>query len=630
MGKTRVHQASNEEASSNKAREFGFQYGAICVALVFVFSAWWSWGKWADPLVDFGRELYTPWQLSEGKVLSTGEMRSESAGEASKHIVTLFGPLSQYFNAACFRVFGASFWALFAVNLVLAALAVAMVFTLVRRLFDEPTAVVACVVQILVFTFSQYFVISGYNFIAPYAHEAVHGAILIIAAILSWSEFLRRKTRRWLVGSGICLGLALLTKLEPALSCLACCAAIPFWLWIARKHLGRISANAFAFSGGVMSGPILGYCFLATQMSTSQALNVLAGAFSGLKHREVANLAFYKQISGFDDPATRISEMAVVLAVVLFALAILFLVGRLVQQRSSQAAPQQAWILIAAAVCIVFALRGFIAWESSARILPVVAAGALAWAGVAGLRQRRSDCKQFDARVLTVNLWAVFGLTSLLKTLLWPRLFHYGFTLSLPSFLLAIALLCYWLPRRIANSQNDRKYIQALCLGVVLVGSFSIWARANIIYSQKTVEFVSRGERVMLLDANTNLRSEVLLTLLQYLDQFVDEEETLVVLPEGISLNFYLRAESPLPYTNFMPPELMIFGEEKFLAGLKAAPPDWIVLWPKDVSEYGVGAFGSPEYGETILTWVRGNYERVHKVDGLKEGAVEVLRLTEE
>ena len=30
----------------------------------------WSWGTWPHPYVDFGRELYVPWRLGEGEVLS--------------------------------------------------------------------------------------------------------------------------------------------------------------------------------------------------------------------------------------------------------------------------------------------------------------------------------------------------------------------------------------------------------------------------------------------------------------------------------------------------------------------------------------------------------------------------------
>jgi hypothetical protein len=31
--------------------------------------AWLSWLKWCDPIIDFGRELYIPWALCQGKVL---------------------------------------------------------------------------------------------------------------------------------------------------------------------------------------------------------------------------------------------------------------------------------------------------------------------------------------------------------------------------------------------------------------------------------------------------------------------------------------------------------------------------------------------------------------------------------
>ena len=41
----------------------------LVLAIVFAMLTVWSWLKWPDPLIDFGRELYTPWQLSSGKVL---------------------------------------------------------------------------------------------------------------------------------------------------------------------------------------------------------------------------------------------------------------------------------------------------------------------------------------------------------------------------------------------------------------------------------------------------------------------------------------------------------------------------------------------------------------------------------
>jgi len=65
-----------------------------------------SWRKWPHVLIDFGRELYTPWQIAEGAVLY-------------RDVASLFGPFSQYFNALLFRIAGTSFTTLVVANLVL-------------------------------------------------------------------------------------------------------------------------------------------------------------------------------------------------------------------------------------------------------------------------------------------------------------------------------------------------------------------------------------------------------------------------------------------------------------------------------------------------------------------------------
>ncbi|HEY1628509.1 MAG TPA: hypothetical protein VGF52_01550, partial [Tepidisphaeraceae bacterium] len=41
----------------------------IAISLTFLIMLAWTWGTWPDPIVDFGRELYVPWQLTQGKIL---------------------------------------------------------------------------------------------------------------------------------------------------------------------------------------------------------------------------------------------------------------------------------------------------------------------------------------------------------------------------------------------------------------------------------------------------------------------------------------------------------------------------------------------------------------------------------
>ena len=69
--------------------------GLSIVAVAMIAMLIFSWRCWCDPIADFGRELYVPWQIKQGKVLY--------------HDIAYFnGPLSPYFNSILFRVFGAS------------------------------------------------------------------------------------------------------------------------------------------------------------------------------------------------------------------------------------------------------------------------------------------------------------------------------------------------------------------------------------------------------------------------------------------------------------------------------------------------------------------------------------------
>jgi hypothetical protein len=61
--------------------------------------------------------------------------------------------------------------------------------------------------------------------------------------------------------------------------------------------------------------------------------------------------------------------------------------------------------------------------------------------------------------------------------------------------------------------------------------------------------------------------------------------------------------------------EMIIFGEETMLAGLKKRPPDYVVLVHKDTSEFGVGRFGiDRRYGQQMMDWVNQRYEPLVRI----------------
>ena len=41
----------------------------LLILIVGAVMLFWSWGTWPDVLVDFGRELYVPWRITQGDTL---------------------------------------------------------------------------------------------------------------------------------------------------------------------------------------------------------------------------------------------------------------------------------------------------------------------------------------------------------------------------------------------------------------------------------------------------------------------------------------------------------------------------------------------------------------------------------
>ena len=90
-------------------------------------------------------------------------------------------------------------------------------------------------------------------------------------------------------------------------------------------------------------------------------------------------------------------------------------------------------------------------------------------------------------------------------------------------------------------------------------------------------------------------------------------DDTIAAVPEGIILNYLGRKINPTRYTNLMPPEVTVFGENAILEDLKTNPPDYCLIVHNHPAGYGVDFFGKdPRYGQRIMRWIKRNYHSVH------------------
>jgi hypothetical protein len=571
--------------------------GPVLIGVAGIAMAGWTWGTWPDVQIDFGRELYVPWQLSQGKVLY-------------RDIAHIYGPLSHYFNALLFHGFGIGLQTLVWTNLTLLTFLTALLYWLFSLTASRLAATAACLTFVLLFAFGQYVGIGNYNFVTPYAHEMTHGVILAFASIAIFAVYVRRQRRSALFLSGLAMGLCFLTKPEPFL---AGEVALGVGLLLATFAAGgrRVVSDGSWFMAGQTFPPFLAFVLLTLHMSPNQALQGVLGSWLYMFDSRLTGLVFFRQGMGLVNWQGNGAKMLVwaVLFLVVFGTAALLACRTRFRRR------EEAVLVVA-----VFVLSlGSLAWcmprlpyFDGLRPLPLVLVGTvLAFLHRLYCQQRQSTSA--EARALTVIqvTLCLFALLLLLKEFLNVRIYHYGFALSMPATLVAVCVLTDWVPRAVRKSGGSSAVflalVSAVWLAVVCVHLRAVDARI----SPKTVP-IGSGRDTFLSDG----RGAFVAAALREIDTRLSPAQTLAVLPEGVILNYLSRRESPTRYVYLLPSGAVGFEDEEMLSALVRRPPDAVVLIHRDTSEYGFPLFGK-DYGMRTAAWIHSNYRPTWRIGAI-------------
>ena len=597
---------SNKTAPQPQKAEEKFKWfekwgGPSLIVIVFSVMAFWSWRKWPDLLVDFGQQLYIPWQLAGGKLLY-------------RDIVILHGPLSQYFNAFWFKLFGPSLTVLIFVNLAILAGITVVLYKSVRRCADSLTATAVCLVLLTLFGFSQYVRVGNYNYVTPYTHEATHGIALTAAMILALSHYLTRGGRVAGALSGLCLGLVLLTKVEVALAAFAV-VLIGFAM---ARFVGRPSASPkrdeLVLFCGMALAPALGfYLYFLSYLPAEQALHSVGQGFFVLSG-EVTKNVFYMRILGLDKPGDNLSRM-----LIMFVGTVIFILGAVTADVVSRRATRHT-SLTAIVLGLVFLLALYLEfdllpWLDIPRVLPLTTSLALA-VFVALLLKHPRRVELWPA-LLPMVLWTTFALGLLFKMVLNVHLYHYGFYLAMPATLVLVICLTYWIPTVLRRTIGCGVVFRTLALAILAAASMYYLNRSQKIYRLKNFAVGKGGDTIFTYGPKVHISGLVTSLTLEWIQEKTSPESTLVGLPEGIMLNYLSRRATTSPYLNFMMGEMIVFGEKRMVDDLKARPSDYVILVDNDPSEFGVGPFGTdPRYGQQIMDWVKQHYTPITLIGG--------------
>ncbi|HEV8114017.1 MAG TPA: glycosyltransferase family 39 protein [Planctomycetota bacterium] len=543
-----------------------------------------TWGTWPDVLVDFGGELYVPWRLAEGDVLY-------------RDVAYFTGPLSPYFNAAVFRVFGASFLVLVVANLVVLGGIAVLLHRCIARIAGALAAGVALAVFLALFAFAQLESVGNSNYVCPYSHETTHGALLALCALEALAAWLRTRKPAWIAGLGLLLGLAFLTKVEVFL---AVAGAVLLGLALAFRR----DRTGLARSGAILLGcavvPVLvAFAALATAMPAAGALEGTLGAWPYTLGGRVADLAFYRWVLGTDRPAENAAKMAASTGWWIAVFGAAAVAGVLARGNTARKC-----LVGAVAGGILLVIRPTpVGWIEAGRAFPaLVLALLLAWIVAAW----RRDVE----RAVSAAAFGCYALLLLAKMVLHARINMYGFALAMPAAMLLVAALVGWIPERIERAGGSGALFRGFAIAVLAIAVANHLRIQESFLSRKTV-VVGAGKDAFRADA----RGAYVNAAVAAVQSAMRPGATLAVLPEGVMINFLARAKAPARYINYMPPEVIMFGEDRILADFERTPPDLVAIVHKPTAEYGLPWFGA-DYGARLMAFVGERYMPVGLIGG--------------
>lgn len=561
------------------------------IAIAFIAMLIWTWGGWPDPLVDFGRELYVPWQLSQGKVLY-------------RDLAYFNGPLSAYFNSILFRILGVSLRTLVLANIAICIAMVVIIWKIFRLAGDRFSATVAALLFIALFMTTQFVAIGNYNWITPYSHELTHGIALSFAAILALVAYFRRPSplRAGLVG--FLIGMIFLAKPEVFIA-----IALPIVVaMIIARCRGRRSLLAFGV--GALIPPIISIALLSLTMPMDRSFRGTLGGWAYVLNSRVSGLPFYRRGIGLDDASENLLAATMRLAGYLIVFAYGIALDREFERRNLSRTIRITLAIVQASLLTVGLYLFDVAWDNAFRGLPLLL---ICGFTILFARQQRRLRPKFILRLVLIG----FAFLLTLKMILSVRAYHYGFALAMPALLVSAALGVTWLPRTLGFRWPISTRL-AVTTALVLAAFAHLWIYANR-FSHKPIIVAPDTADEFRADAMGQLVNEIVETL-----KPLPADTTVAIVPQGVMINYLAGKANPTPFFTLMPPEVLMFGDDRIVTAYEKSRPDLIVVIPTDLSEYGFQKMD--DYAPKTTAWFRANYQPIRSINPPGLPPVTILR----
>lgn len=560
----------------------------------FLYLLFATWLQWGHPIVDTFREFWVPIQILKGKILY-------------KEIFYEYGFFPPHFLALLFAIFGVHIMTLVSCGVGITIIFVFILYKLARFFLDELISCLVVLTFLFVFAFGYYNSSDIFNFILPYSFASIFFLLFISSALYYFIKFIYCEKEKYLLLWSIFLTFAFLSRIEMTLLIWGGFVSAGVLFVVQNKDEQRWKWIIYLFT------PLI-ICFLGYFLFLYNT-----HAFAGFKECIVDQIFFHKN-SYFTQGVMGLGDLLSNILLITYSFAVqvslVLLIGIVSSQISSffQHKEKSRFMLIFSILflcsLLVFAIN-YIGAMLQFRCVALIL--------IIGIAVFLTNLFRSYEVKKNISLLTIF----LISFLMIIRIFFavtphdYGF------FLTSLALICYYffffeimpkifIPLFPSYSISFSKPLFSLLLACwFLYLAFSNWCITRDYYKLKNFQIkTDRGNICFRNDQQTIRYWKTIV----YLRENTSRDDTIVVLPEGIGVNFFSNRENSTGYCNFTPPVCELISEEKIIDRFEKTSIDYILIVNRETREYGFPHFGV-DYGKKIDFWIKEHY-RLEKLIG--------------
>ncbi len=489
----------------------------------------------------------------------------------------LYPPLSPYFNALLFRLFGIHLEVLNVSGVLCALVIVALCYAIARRVLGEWEATLATLAIIVWCIFKP----EG-NLIAPYAFAALHGMIFALATLLITLRYGEQRRWREVLLAGVLIGLAGIAKQEFALT------AVVTWsaglLFVHRRDFTGLVTRLFppAVISIAIAAPVYAY-FLARV-----GWHTLIEDCHLLYTKIPASLVYYNSArTGLDQPFASLLQMLGGAAVALALASLIVLFSAIGTKGKSLWRKAAVGLLSCALLAFLISAVSHGRWDGSPlRALPFA---------LVGLMLFHFFRKVEGKPQLALFVIAVYSLMALIRVVFRvPSGGAFGGYFLPTSLILIVYLTSEALPGFVEQFYDEF----AIKPRVRLIGLalLSLWLVVTIgvfgyRYRKTFPVLLSAPHGSLYVTQETSLAAQ---EAIEFLLANTSPDEAIAIVPEGSSLAFLTGRRMPLRHQIFIPDFMDSHEEQRAIATL--AQVKYVLLVNRPMREFGLEAFGRDYY----------------------------------